>query len=361
MLHTSNLRNNGENGFLLTHKRLMAAIILSLLLPVAASAYTVVLRNGRNVEIPASFTVTRAGITYQYAPGLYVTIQMTSIDITATERANQEPAGALLRRAENPADALEQSSASISSSAAATRRTLTGKDLEASRARREASEALYERRRVELGLPSVEESRRQREEEARRLSEIINETGSSEAQQEAYWRARAEELRAAIAVTDAEIDYLRSKLRETNSYLPGIAFTTWTPFPFVQTVGGRFPGRSFPSVPAGGVTGPRRGFPPRAPYSGRIAFGGGSTRGQVIFNGGSYRGYERRRVYNGPGIAVLPLPVYAPYSYNYSYDQSMLVQRLRELEAERAGLQARWRLLEDEARRAGAPPGWLRP
>ena len=32
-----------------------------------------------------------------------------------------------------------------------------------------------------------------------------------------------------------------------------------------------------------------------------------------------------------------------------------------QLNAARAGLSARWRELEDEARRAGAPPGWLRP
>ncbi|MCA1850460.1 MAG: hypothetical protein LC672_05295, partial [Acidobacteria bacterium] len=45
----------------------------------------------------------------------------------------------------------------------------------------------------------------------------------------------------------------------------------------------------------------------------------------------------------------------------FSYDRSVLAARLYEAEAERAALQARWRLLEEEARRAGALPGWLRP
>jgi hypothetical protein len=51
---------------------------------------------------------------------------------------------------------------------------------------------------------------------------------------------------------------------------------------------------------------------------------------------------------------------YADNSF-YDDDRETLTRRLRELELERAGLQARWRLLEDEARRAGASPGWLRP
>lgn len=358
MLHTSKLRSGSRNGFILLLERLVLALALAVLLPVAASAYTVVLRSGRYVDIPASFNVTRAGITYEYAPGLYVTIQMTSIDIAATERANNEPAGSLLSR--TGALVKESSASSVASTSSRdARRTLTDKDLEAARARRLASENLYERRRVELGLPSVEESRRQREEEARRLNEMEDAAQAKEARSEAYWRTRAEELRAAMVVTDAEINYLRWKLSETTAYLPTVAFTTLTPFPFVSPLFGRTTGRRFPTVPTS-VPGPQRAFPARRPFSARVGFGGGLTRGQILLNAGnSYTGFSQRRLFT-PGVA-LPLPFYAPYSYDYSYDQSVLISRLHELEAQRAGLQARWRLLEDEARRAGAPPGWLRP
>jgi hypothetical protein len=52
----------------------------------------------------------------------------------------------------------------------------------------------------------------------------------------------------------------------------------------------------------------------------------------------------------------------APYpGYDYSGERVNLINRLHELESARAGLQTRWRILEEEARRAGAPPGWLRP
>jgi hypothetical protein len=363
MLHTSTLRTACLIGFIRGLKRLAAALLLAALLPVWASAYTVVLRNGRNVEIPSSFTLTPAGITYEYAPGLYVTIQMAGIDIAATERANNEASGTLLQRAER-FSATAQGSSSPASQGTTQRRTLSDKDLEATRARREASETQYERRRRELGLPSVEETRIKREEEARRLSELTARAYAYEAKAESYWRARAEELREAIVVNEAEINYVRSRLRETTGYLPAVAFTTLSPAPyFPQVVGGspinRLPG---PGFRPGTVPGPRRAFPPRAPFTGRVGFGGGQTRGQIIFNGGPYRRYGRRYGFGSPvTTAPLLLPLYAPYAYNYSYDQGELVSRLQVLEAERAGLQARWRLLEDEARRAGAPPGWLRP
>lgn len=362
MLPTSKLRSPGRNGFTLWLKRAATALTLAVLLPVAASAYTVVLLNGRSVDIPASFGVTRAGITYEYAPGLYVTIQMTSIDVAATERANNEPQGALLRRAvARPSAAAASASSNSNVNRQGARRTLTDKELEAARERREASEAAYERRRQELGLPSMEETRRRREEETSRLILMAAQRDASEAQAESYWRERATELRAEMVVNDAEIDYVRWKLHETTNYYPTVSFTSIAPSPFFAPALNRFPRPGFPSAPMGVPVAPRNATR-REPIAGRTGFGGGSTRGRIFFNPrGSYTGFARRRTFGTTGVSVLPLPVYSAYAYNYSaYDQGALVTRLHELEAERAGLQARWRLLEDEARRAGAPPGWLR-
>jgi hypothetical protein len=72
--------------------------------------------------------------------------------------------------------------------------------------------------------------------------------------------------------------------------------------------------------------------------------------------------FGRRQIFSTPH-AFVPTGLYAasyPF-YDSSYDRTILLTRLHELESVRAGLEARWRLLEDEARRAGAPPGWLRP
>ena len=76
---------------------LFAALFLSLTVS-AVSAYTVVMRDGRRVEIPNEFTVTNSTLTYDVGNGMQVTMQLNTVDIAATERANSESAGSLLRR-----------------------------------------------------------------------------------------------------------------------------------------------------------------------------------------------------------------------------------------------------------------------
>src|SRR6185295_7787274 len=93
-----------------------------------------------------------------------------------------------------------------------------------------------------------------------------------------------------------------------------------------------------------------------AQLSGRVAFGGGATRGQVFLNP---RRFPRAGQF---GFPVFSSPaIFAATPFDYSYERSQLMTQFNELGAARAGLNARWRELEDEARRAGAPPGWLRP
>jgi hypothetical protein len=67
---------------------------IALLLCVTANAYTIVMRGGRRLEIPAQFTVTKNTLTYEAAAGIQVTLQIAAIDIAATEKANNEKPGA---------------------------------------------------------------------------------------------------------------------------------------------------------------------------------------------------------------------------------------------------------------------------
>ncbi len=68
-----------------------AALFLALTVSVV-NAYTVVMRDGRRVEIPNEFTVTNSTLTYEVGNGFQITIQLTTVDIAATERANNEAA-----------------------------------------------------------------------------------------------------------------------------------------------------------------------------------------------------------------------------------------------------------------------------
>lgn len=357
------LRAFGRNGFTRRAPRLVSALALAVLLPVMASAYTVVLRGGRRVEIPATFTVTKWTLTYEAAPGINVTLQMATIDIPATERANNEPAGALLRRASRPATSAT-GTANLAQSRRP-RRELTRQDIESARLARARSEQEYERRRVELGLPSLEETRRRAEEETRRLGEMSRQAQADEAQAESYWRARARELRTEMAALDAQINYVRARLAEMPAFVPTLwgygGVTGGVPFSVTPAV-------RFPIVT--GNPGFMRGIKPGVPQAGFLAFGGIAAQGHVPVNPGLLRGPIRpavphrgfgRRGFPRHGNIAPAAPLFGvPYADDYYGERANLVPRLHELEAARAGFQARWRLLEEDARRAGAPPGWLR-
>src|SRR2546423_14739733 len=78
----------------------LCALALTCCLSSVAAAYTIVMRGGRRIEAPAHFVLTPTALTYEAAPGLNVTLPLAEIDIAATERANNEPPGSLLRRAQ---------------------------------------------------------------------------------------------------------------------------------------------------------------------------------------------------------------------------------------------------------------------
>lgn len=353
-LHTI-LRLSRENGFIVRARKLACALALALLLPVAAGAYTVVMRSGHRVEIPDAFEVTATTLTYETGSGVYVTLQMSSIDIAATERANNEVAGSLLQRAER--QLASQTPPAKNSNAPRATRTLTNLDLEGTRQRRLESEAAYERRRKELGLPSREETERARQEEAARARELLNQSEGAEAEAEGYWRTRATSLRNELYALDAQINYLRARLNETSDTISTVSFATLgSPTPFIFSTGR-------PQTPPVAFNG--------SASTGRQPLlvaesGGGQPRGGVFLNFSNSPGlFKHRRAFNQFNQCLFApcVPGFVqtyPYNSN-SYDRSNLIMQIRDLEATRAGLQARWRLLEDEARRAGAQPGWLRP
>jgi hypothetical protein len=310
--------------------RSLSTLALLLLLVVTANAYTVVMRSGRRVEIPSTFVVTPATLTYEVTKGIQITLEMAAIDIPATERANNETPGSLLKRIHTVARETVEAADSDNNAAPATLSsrkplTITNRDLEATARRRRDSELAYENRRKQLGLPSVEESRRRAAAESGVLQRDLERSRIAETGSENYWRTRATDLRTEMAVVDAEIQYIRGRLDED-------------PFP---NSGG---------WSSGSVTTVTSNSP----------FG--------IFGQSSSTTWNRRQVGIGQvgtaGIGIYPnVGVLGPYgpSYDFSYERSALITRFNQLAGTRAGLNVRWRALEEEARRAGVPPGWLRP
>ena len=204
---------------------LFAALFLSLTVS-AVSAYTVVMRDGRRVEIPNEFTVTNSTLTYDVGNGMQVTMQLNTVDIAATERANSESAGSLLRRTSAPQIPVEPQRRTSAG------RTITNADLERFRQARVDNE----NQRRELGLPSMEERQQQ---VALIEDRTLEQVRTMRAQEEAYWRSRAEAFRAEAAANEAQLGSLR---RGSDDVRFVDSFGAFSPFDGIGlgVTGGRF-------------------------------------------------------------------------------------------------------------------------
>jgi hypothetical protein len=346
---------NASNVF-----RVVALLAVLFTLSVVANAYTVVMRGGKRIEIPSHFTLTPSTLTYEVSPGVQVTLATAAIDVAATEKANNELPGSFLRRVRSALSESTVTEVGVSARSANPRvRTITNRDLESTAQRRRASELAYENRRKQLGLPTVEASRRQAATESAVIMNQLDELRAGNQESENYWRGRASALRTETVAVDAELNYVRTQLDETASANFNGSFTSVTsglPFGLFGSFGSRG------QFGRGGFGRPVTHLP--------LVFGSPRNGPQVTV--GAVRGATRARVFINPLGFPRSHPVYSPLlapnitvlgstsAYDASVERNWLITRFNELAAARAGLNARWRELEDEARRAGAPPGWLR-
>lgn len=318
----------------------VAGLVLLMSTPLVANAYTIILRDGRRIEIPDNFEVGPSTLTYETSPGFQITLQLATIDIVATEQINNQPIGSLLRHSKptktEPAPVRTKARGAV----------ITNADLEPFRKKRIASEAAYERRRKELGLPSVEQSRLEAMAITDRMHEQLMNTRLKEEESEAYWRQRAGDLRVDIVETNERINQIQTRLNELSQNNPFASYNTVSPFLSVDQLAY---GTAYPVYPNGVFIGQQR-------IGGRVGLGNYGGRGPYNRYGRSR--YARRPFFNtGPFSSAVALP----YDYyDNSYERSALMTELDQQVVRRAGLQARWRELEEEARRKGAYPGWLR-
>lgn len=269
-------------------RRLVSAMCLLFVLAVTINAYSVVMRSGKRIEIPDQFNVTNLTLTYETAPGFWVTLQMSAIDIPATERANNEKLGSLLARATQ-----EQTTNMIQTTARPqASRSITNKDLESFEREREASERAYEEKLKEKGLPPLAVLRAQAAADADRFwQELAQKRAEAEA------RERDAQLQAQLAALNAQLNLIQSRLNEGSGVWPD-GFPIVGGFPFFDSfgnskfnrvrfrvptgvlIGGGFASFNLPSVFPSNFHGRRNIFvAPGTRIRGRIHFGGGNRRG----------------------------------------------------------------------------------
>jgi hypothetical protein len=239
-------------------------------------------------------------------------------------------------------------------------KTVTNQDLEKFRQKRVEAENKLKERYAELGFPSPEELEKQYAERRAEMEEYSDMLRERRIESQNDLVAEAKELRAEIAALDAQINYLRAN-RGGSPYKGG----TIANQPFVDFYGYGGYGIYGGEGASGGFRGARRNRSSlrqigRLPQNMRTVqeYGAMYPSSQSIyqqatgnvriggrFNYGGY-GYGKRGYYNGGYVA----PAIVGDGYYAAGDAGAEISYL---EQQRAGLLARWRLLEEEARRAG--------
>jgi hypothetical protein len=229
--------------------RVLVAALFLMGIAASVNAYTIVMRDGRRVQIPDTFTVTDSTLTYEVGSGIQVTMQLNTVNVAATERVNGESPGSLLLRATSPMEA-----SSVKQPRSGANRSITNKELEGYRLARIENEAAYEKKRQELGLPSFEERRKELQAiEDRTVEQVRNMRARQQEIDEAFWRGRATALSDAAAARQAQVGFTSGQVAEWPVAFPVGGFPGFFPF---GTVGFPFDGRfrqfpftGFPSVP----------------------------------------------------------------------------------------------------------------
>jgi hypothetical protein len=208
-----------------------ALLLLSLLFLLSglANAYTVVMLNGRRVEIGRDFAVNETTLTYKVTPGIQITMLLAAIDIAATERANNETLGSLMGRAteQKPLSKTTQSPGNVRETKSL--RSLTNRELEPFARVRLESERAYEQRLKELGLPPLAVLRTQAAAESERFWQEM-----ARKREEAEANKRAVELQAQMAALNAKLNYVQAGIGEVVS---SGDFTVLGGFPLFNSFG----------------------------------------------------------------------------------------------------------------------------
>jgi hypothetical protein len=223
----------------------------------------------------------------------------------------------------------------------AQRKSITNASLEKFKQERLKREADYRANYKKLGLPSPEELAQRDADEQKKIDEYTEKARVNRRQTEANFQLRANALRTELAATDAELNYLRgqiSRLPNRQTYV-SLAYPI---FNYVQphgiSVGGN---NSYYNQTTNVRTTPNvkiyQNYLSGNYANVNIGIGYKNWHGNINLNYGTpyyYGGYA------------------FPYRVEQqSYERQELVLRLRLLEQQRAGLFARWNLLDEEARR----------
>jgi hypothetical protein len=319
-------------------RRILFAVCILTLLPIMAQAYTLVLKDGRRIEVRNQYRLVNDIAVFTLPEGNRMSIAIEKINISETELANGDEPGMFVKNATNPPKVSEKKGDSSSGDQAKNdeeenpiaangrpgAKRLTNNDFERYRVRREEmARDAARRNEAKTGknpatVPTTEEEKTASakpapQTESEKEAELLAKRRELEKSKEEYWRGRAKTLLTEARVLEEQIAVVQAQL-EDNRRNPA----NQNPNVSVYSSPNYYP---YPPIRIGGVP---------------ILLGGGG------------------RTTGGSSTVVINQP-------NPGQTRAMTLQeRLTELQLQYQETLIRYDELLEEGRRAGALPGWLR-
>jgi len=310
-------------------RRIILAVCILILLPMMAHAYTIVLKDGRRIEVQNQYRIVNEIAVFTLPEGNRFSISLQKINIAETELANGVEPGMFVKSAtpppkasDQPAKSAEEESPIIAGKRPGSHR-ITNKDFERYRARREemARNTAAKSSKNEVGpadpkAAEVKPVLEQAKTEAERDSELLAKRRELEKDKEEYWRGRSRPLLTQMRVLEDQIAIVAAQIDE-NKRNP---LNQNNNVQIYSTQPGYYP---YPPVRIGGVP---------------IWIGGG---------GGG-------RTTGGGSTVIIQ-------GQNPTQQRAMTLQeRLTELQLQYQETLIQYEELREEGRKAGALPGWFR-
>jgi len=289
------------------------------LLPLMAQAYTLVLKDGRRVEVKEKYRIVSDIGVFTLPEGNRFSVSLDKINISATELANGENEGTFIKNASEPVKITDKpvdKPIIDEDPIANTRpmgRKITNSDFERYKVRREEmmkdsanranAKAATQANNPTNSTPASNTS-------AERDAAFLAEHQEKEKNREIYWRTRSKTLLTELRVQEEQINSLQAQIEDSRRFQPPASTVSVynAPAPYVYP---------YPGVRIGGVP---------------IGIGGGPSSGGSVVVINQDQGNRGRT----------------------------LQERLIDLRLKYQETIIRYQEMCEEGRRDGALPGWLR-
>ena len=237
-------------------RRFIMTLSVIILLPLIAQAYTLVLKDGRRVEVREKYRIVSDIAVFTLPEGNRFSVSLDKINIAATELANGESEGTFVKNTTEPLKVTDKTNNAKSiidqdpiASSRPIGRKITNSDFDRYKARREemlkdSTNRANAKAATQPNTADVPNDKTERD-----TATFLAEHREKEKNREEYWRGRSRALLTELRVEEEQINSLQGQIEDSRRFQPPASTVSVysNPAPYVYP----YPGVRIGGVPIG--------------------------------------------------------------------------------------------------------------